>query len=145
MGATGPNYVIPDNPVYDNQIASIADTDPVYATGVVNPLILQIITNIEAVRQGGSVVSKATIAATGWQPGTPDTQGSFWYEYTLTDEKVSATDVIIMLPADGDSAVEVADYLRGYIATTNGGITLYARSAPPADFDVYYTINKGVS
>jgi len=145
MGGTGPIYEIPNPPIYDNQINSIADTDPVWGTGVVNPLILQILTNIEALRQGGSVVSKSTVTSAGWQPGTPDTDGSYWYEYTISDANVSATDVIIMLPADGDSAVQVAEYLRGFIATANGAITLYARSTPPADFSVYYTINKGVS
>ena len=144
MSASGPNFVIPDPPIYNNVIPSFADTDPVWATGVVNPVLLQIITNIEALRQSGGLIYQATIPTSAWAPGPPNTNGTFWFEATITDAKVAAADVIYMLPADGDSAVEVAEYLRGYFDTFTGGITLYAIAVPDASINVFYAINKGV-
>ena len=144
MPATGPNFAIPANPVYNNVIPSFADTDPVWASGVVNPVLLQIITNIEALRQSGGVIYQATVPATGWTAGAPNTNGSFWYQCNITDANISAGNVIYMLPADGDSAEQVAEYLRGYFDTFNGGITLYAVAIPDSDINVFYAINKGV-
>jgi hypothetical protein len=143
-GASGPNFVIPATPVYDNQIPSFADTDPIWATGVVNPVLLQIIINIEALRQSGGTIYQATIPTSAWTPGPPTSNGTFWFQCTITDARIAAPDVIYMLPADGDSAVQVAEYLRGFVDTFNGGITLYAIAVPDAPISVFYAINKGV-
>ena len=50
----GPNYPIPDKPVYDPNIPSLADEDPASATQTFNPLIQRLINNIHAVRAGAS-------------------------------------------------------------------------------------------
>lgn len=47
---TRPNYSIPENPVYLPVIPALMDSDPARATTVFNPLFLQIITNIHAVK-----------------------------------------------------------------------------------------------
>jgi len=48
MAASGPNFTIPNNPVYDPNIPSIANGDPVNATDVVNPILQQMVNNTHA-------------------------------------------------------------------------------------------------
>ena len=47
----GPNYPIPDNPVYDPNIPSLADDDLASATQTFNPLIQRLINNTHAIKQ----------------------------------------------------------------------------------------------
>ncbi len=44
------NYPIPENPVYDPNIRALQDSDPASASSVFNPLLVQLISNIHAVK-----------------------------------------------------------------------------------------------
>jgi len=65
-GASGPNFPIPENPVYNPIIPSIANTDRVNAAEVLNPLLEQMIGNTAAAYQaaqaGGNLNRKAITA-----------------------------------------------------------------------------------
>lgn len=62
-----PDYVIPENPVYNAQIPALLDSDPARAETVFNPLFLRIITNVHAVKLFAeqSIADLAITAPTG--------------------------------------------------------------------------------
>jgi hypothetical protein len=93
---------------------------------------------------GGAIMKNATIPVSGWVAGEPDASGAYWYENTINDSDIADTDVIIMLATDEESAALIAEYMRGYIDTAEGVITVYAVAIPDNDINVNYTIYEGV-
>lgn len=57
-------YIVPESPVYNAEnIRKIQDTDPVRASTIVNPLIMRLIENIHAVKQGEEQLKNLATAA----------------------------------------------------------------------------------
>lgn len=61
-----PNYVIPDNPVYDPEIPALLDEDPASASQVFNPLFQRLINNTHAVQLLFAVLRSQLMAITGY-------------------------------------------------------------------------------
>jgi hypothetical protein len=54
------NYEIPENPVYDENIRKLENTDPADADGIFNPLFQKLVGNIHAVKQGSAALDPVT-------------------------------------------------------------------------------------
>ncbi|MCL1862015.1 MAG: hypothetical protein FWF78_00425 [Defluviitaleaceae bacterium] len=62
-----PNFIIPDNPIYDENIPALLDQDPASASLVFNPLFLRLIINIHALKQTTDVFRALLYAITGYE------------------------------------------------------------------------------
>jgi hypothetical protein len=67
-GPSGPDFIIPANPVYDPNIASFDDKDRAHASSVVNPLLQKMFNNIHALKLQADELEGG--------PGTPGLPGA---------------------------------------------------------------------
>jgi hypothetical protein len=71
-----PNYLIPENPVYDAGMAQLRDSDPASATDTFNPLFQRLINNTHAVKKEVNAITGFDIAgAVGSYADLPDPAG----------------------------------------------------------------------
>lgn len=90
---------------------------------------------------GQSAIAKtATIPSNGWTEGTP-VDGTFWWEYTVTDADVAADDMVVAFAADDASLAECATIHAGIITQT-GSFKLRSNQQHSVAVNLQYSINK---
>ena len=85
----------------------------------------------------------AEILTSGWHSGIIQPDGACWFEYEVSNAKITEGDIIFAYPGDDASANIIKTCVRCCIDTAEGLLKLYASSISPADFSILYTVNKG--
>lgn len=137
-------YKIPEKPQYViDRIRKIQNSDPVNAEKIVNPVILQILESIAAVREMGGGIAKEipfAIKPAGWHEG----EGTYRFYADIPDEDVTGEhrpDVIL----DEESA-DIATYYQVCAAARSftGYVRLRAKTRPEQEISgVLYLLGKG--
>ena len=86
----------------------------------------------------GAGCRETTIPANAWSAGAA-TDGSFWYEYTVTDADISAGDMVIAMAADENSEAECGSILAG-MTTAEGSFTLRSTKQHDTAINLLYLV-----
>lgn len=107
-------YEVPEKPVYDPVIRKLKTSDPANADTIFNPLIQQIINNVEAVKQADDTRANADLSNV-----SKETFKTFVEETGVTgaDGSVAAKDLSNVSKADFQAAIEQTG-----IAGSNGNL-----------------------
>ena len=132
-------YLIPANPVYDEHIRKLQDSDPADACRIFNPLFSRLIENIASVKRQADGTQEAassiqtlevTIPAEGWRPG-PGEAGEpegFCTDIPVAGAMAYMTPFLVLLPTALGTAGSCG--FSPVTRTLDGLLRVYARRVP---------------
>lgn len=78
-----------------------------------------------------------------WGKGTENESGSTWYECKFRAPAILDSDFVEIFAGDEATDLFVRRYMRPYVNTSNGTITIYANATPAGPLAFCYMCNKG--
>lgn len=133
-------YFIPANPVYDEDIRKLQDSDPADACQIFNPLFSRLIENIASIKRQAdgteaevsSVITlDMTIPTAGWKDSPGEAGEPEGLCIDLPEENIREAMVPILAVLPSCLPVAGACGLSGAVRTLDGALRVYA-SRPPA-------------